>query len=309
VFGLKKSTNSYRFISPVVSLGNNHKKKKRFVNIGGILFHHFQKELKKGKKTGTFFCWPLFFHEKAPQHSDTYSFPLFRYEKTTYKKSGYIIWPLYNYSFKKNGGYNYSFLYELFERRKDIRKRGIYAGAIDNGESITQNVTKIFMLGKIRSGVMYKQNHFPIPEEIKEKNGCLDKDKINVHTNLWKTYANKNWYRQKYKTVKTPITFSYKWYENERGSFDILYWLYESKWTAAHKNKPEKSERKILWWFMNYKKTGKNVSLDVFPFITYDKVPGEEISQFSVFWRLFRWREEKEKRALDLLFIPFRWGK
>jgi len=279
VFDLKKSTNSYSFISPVVSFGNNLKKKKKFVNIGGMVFHHSRDKLKKEIATDTAFFWPLFFHKKSQQYSDTYSFPLYRYKKTTYDKSGYVIWPLFDYSFKNNGGYNYSFLCELFKRRKNVRKRGTNEGGVGDKEPVTQNITKVFLVGKIRSGVKYKQN-----------------------------YANKNWYRQKYTIAKTPLIFSYKWYEKERGSFDILYWLYESKWNTSYKNQPEKVERKILWWIMNYNRTGENVSLDVFPFITYDKVQEEEISQFSVFWRLFRWREEKEKRMLDILFIPIRWG-
>ena len=89
----------------------------------------------------------------------------------------------------------------------------------------------------------------------------------------------------------------------------ILFWLYDSKWIAAEKDSFENTHRRVLWRLMDYEKSGENVSVDIFPFITYDKIPEEDISQFSVLWRLFRWREEKEKRALDILFIPFRWGK
>ena len=268
LFCLNKFKNKFSFYSPIISYGESYKNENKFLNIAGIAFH---------------------------------------YNKTENETRGGVLWPLYEYSFNKNGSSSHSFLLDFVKKRKTIKKRQYYDGAIDNTETLTQKVTKTFILENFKAGIRCEKVGFPIPQKLRGKNGCLSRTKIKENEEVWKDYAKKNWWIQKYTKATIPLLFSYKWYEKSYSHFDIFCWLYESDWNAAYRNKPEKVERKILWWIMNYNRKGENVSLDVFPFITYDKLPKEEISQFSVFWRLFRWREEKEKRMLDILFIPLRW--
>ena len=270
IFDFKKSNKKYRLVTPIVSFGKNYIKKDKFLNIAGIVFH---------------------------------------YNKNVNRTTGGVVWPLYEYDFHKNGGSLHSFLLGFFEKKRKIRKRQYYDGALDNNETLTQKVIRTFIFKNFKSGIRCKNIGFPIPQKLRDKKGCLSQAKIKENEREWKNYAKKNWWKQKYTEAKIPLLFSYKWYEKKSIKFSALLWLYQSEWYDGSKNQPEKCQKKILWWLMNYNRNGGNVTLDVFPFITYDKTPVKKIKQFSVFWRLFRWREEKEKRMLDVLFIPFRWGK
>ncbi len=303
LFYYNKSSNNYKFISPV-SFGKN--KEKKFFNLFGPVFHSSWN--KKMKNINV--CWPLFSCYRDENKSEIYSFPLFNYEKNKSEKSGSILWPLYNYKFKKDGSYNH-FIFPLAGRGHNVRERRILEGKTDSKETTTQNWTWILPFTYWNNKICYERDFsVPIPDEIRLK----DEDRINwekiiVETNAWKSYASKHY--KPYKRIRRgsfPF-FSYLEKENISSEFRILFWLFDSKWTAAKKDFLENTHRRILWRLMDYEKSGENVSMDIFPFITYDKIPEKEISQFSVFWRLFRWREEKEKRALDILFIPFRWGK
>ena len=265
IFGFKKSNKKYRLITPIVSFGKNYTKEDRFLNIAGIVFH---------------------------------------YKKTKNRTQGFALGSLYEYNFNKNGSFCHSFLFDSVKKRRSIRKRRYYDGAIDNNETLTQKVTKTFIFRNFTSGTRVRQIGFPVPKELKGKDNSLSIEKIKEYPEIWEKYAKKNWWKQKYFTAKVPLLFSYKWNEKQYSKFDILYWLYESNRYEGGKGKSEKVQKKVLWWFMNYNRKGENVSLDVFPFITYDKIPEKEIKQFSVFWKLFRWRKEKDKRALDILFIP-----
>ena len=341
VFASINDKNGEEILTPLVSFGR--RKKAKFINLLGIGYNRFVNTEKNYNRTDI--IWPLFNHTYNKGKTKTYLFPLFRlnrltnqfeffspvvsfgknrhsgnkfiniagiifhYGKTEKYVKGSVFWPLYEYTFYKNGSANHSMLFDFIERDKNIYKRSIYDGAVNDNETITQKFARVFIFDNFKSGVRCKSNYLPVPKALQDTNGILCESKIKEHPEIWQKYAKKNWWRQKYLTMKIPLIYSYKWYEKERAHFDILYWLYESDWTAKSKNKPEKISRKFLWRIMNYNRAGNKIALDVFPFITYDKAPEKEITQFSFFWRLFRWRTEKEKRALDILFIPIRWEK
>jgi len=186
----------------------------------------------------------------------------------------------------------------------------MWEGRTDSKETTTQNWTWIMPFTYWNKRTYYEKDYsIPIPNEIKSyKGNGIDWKKAKVHTNIWKTFAKKHYKPYIQARYGSFPFFSYSEKEKISSKFSILLWLYDSKRTAAKKDSLEKTHNRVLWRLMDYEKYGENASIDVFPFITYDKVPEEEISQFSVFWRLFRWREEKEKRMLDILFVPLRWG-
>ena len=265
ILDYKKSEKKYRIITPIISYGRSYKNENKFFNIGGIVFH---------------------------------------YNKTKNATRGLFLWPLYEYDFNRNGSSSHSFILTLFERKKRIKKLDYHNGAISGDETITQRMARAFIFKNFRLGEKIKKNYLPAPEELLNTNGVISKEKIKLHPNIWKKYAKENWWRQKYITLKFPLIFSYQWYEKENTHFDILYWLYESDWHAREKYRSESSRKRILWWLMDYNRKGEDVSLDIFPFITYDKNKKEEITQFSFLWRFFRWRKAKQRSEMDILFIP-----
>ncbi|MDD4872647.1 MAG: hypothetical protein PHR77_19015 [Kiritimatiellae bacterium] len=67
--------------------------------------------------------------------------------------------------------------------------------------------------------------------------------------------------------------------------------------------KDEYTRARILWRLWHYERSNDDVSVDVFPAITYDRKSGK-FRKVSFLWRFFRYeRDEKGKKA-DIIFIP-----
>ena len=60
---------------------------------------------------------------------------------------------------------------------------------------------------------------------------------------------------------------------------------------------------RVRWRMWHYERAGDEVSVDVFPAVTYDR-RGNEFKKVSFLWRLFRYERDKDQRKLDLLFLP-----
>lgn|GEM_PF-3182549 len=306
LFGTLMGSNVHRVVTPLVSV--SHSEKDRFVNVLGPMFNYAWNDDDKYKRTDV--VWPLFTFKRAEKERTITSFPLGRYKKTDAKKEGFILWPLYNFEYETNKSY-YNLIFPLAGKGHKIRERRIWEGRTNSKETTTQNWAWIMPFNYWNKSTRFEKDHsVPIPPEIKsEKGNRIDWNKARIFKTAWKNFAKKRYkpyLRTKYGSF--PF-FSYSNKENIESKFRILLWLYDSKWTAAKKDSPEKTHNRVLWRLVDYEKCGETVSVDIFPFITYDKIPEEEVSQFSIFWRLYRWRKEKEKRALDILFIPFRWGE
>jgi len=62
--------------------------------------------------------------------------------------------------------------------------------------------------------------------------------------------------------------------------------------------------RRVLWRFWHYERLNGEVSVDSFPFITYDRKP-DGFRKTSFAWRVFRYETHPDgSRKLDLLFVP-----
>ena len=113
----------------------------------------------------------------------------------------------------------------------------------------------------------------------------------------------------------------YEWHSRERagglpaqeperkGDFRLLLWLYD--WRAREGTDFWDDEAyhayrrsRVLWRVLHDERLDGDRSLDVFPFITWDR-RADGGRQFSFLWRLFRTARTAEgERKLDVLFIP-----
>jgi hypothetical protein len=99
-------------------------------------------------------------------------------------------------------------------------------------------------------------------------------------------------------TTKEPSLYSH-------GS--LLLFLYDYK----HEKTPASSDtgatdytrRRILWRLWHYERLNNDVSIDIFPAITYDS-KANGFHKASFLWRLFRYENGPNGKKLDLLFIP-----
>jgi hypothetical protein len=90
----------------------------------------------------------------------------------------------------------------------------------------------------------------------------------------------------------------------------LLYPLYDTKrnCVAADGKTPalDYTRRRVLWRVWHYEKRNGDVSVDLFPFITYD-ARTDGFRKTSFLWRLYRYEKSQSgKVSFDLLFIPLR---
>ena len=106
------------------------------------------------------------------------------------------------------------------------------------------------------------------------------------------------------RTVKFDYATKKKISDEENGESGLLCnFLWHSKHEASKGH--EYDMKSILWRFWHYEKLNGDVTVDSFPFFTYDsKTNG--FSKTSLLWRLFRneYDPKTDKRSVDVLFIP-----
>ena len=107
-----------------------------------------------------------------------------------------------------------------------------------------------------------------------------------------------------YRTVKFDYATKKKISDEENGESGLFCnFLWHSKHEASKGH--EYDMKSILWRFWHYEKLNGDVTVDSFPFFTYDsKTNG--YSKTSLCWRLFRneYDPKKDKRKVDVLFVP-----
>jgi hypothetical protein len=88
----------------------------------------------------------------------------------------------------------------------------------------------------------------------------------------------------------------------ERGQFDLLWRLYNSK-RIAEPGEPKRTTRRVLWHLYRSDSEGERTSVDVFPFIAYDR--GPELKKFSFLGGFVGYERREDARTFKLLYIPF----
>jgi hypothetical protein len=97
----------------------------------------------------------------------------------------------------------------------------------------------------------------------------------------------------------------------EQEDSSLLLALYDTKREvesgAGTTAKPlDYTRRRILWRVWHYEKRNGDVSVDIFPAITYD-THTDGFSKTSFLWRLFRYEKRPDGGVdFDLLFLPLK---
>jgi len=92
--------------------------------------------------------------------------------------------------------------------------------------------------------------------------------------------------------------------------FSILGRLYDYRESLTHEEGEETETHvrsRVLWRMVHYEREDEQETLDLFPFVTYDRDRATGFRKFSFAWRLVRYeRGHDGSLKLDLLFIPVR---
>ena len=243
---------------------------------------------------------PLFFYwSDADGHWQAFAlFPFFSlFDKND---SGFWFWPLCGYS------------------QNQHTKRGFALWPVFTWlRSATANATTVFPLFSWRD---WDSSQAPNKKPERESKGwslwCLPTffaDRYQYHTPRpadtaeippeFQEHRYGLWPLWKYRQQAAPVR------EYRQTEFSLLYWLYDYCAVAGApqpKQDPQDTTRAcILWHIMHYEREAGRKTLDIFPFITWDRKPDTDFTKFSFVWRLFRYqREDDHSLQLDLLFLP-----
>ena len=93
--------------------------------------------------------------------------------------------------------------------------------------------------------------------------------------------------------------------EEVDGALLLLLYDYQRKVRKADEKREgdDYTRARVLWRLWHYERANGNVSVDVFPAITYDKKT-DGFKKLSFLWRCFRYESGPKGKKLDLLFVP-----
>lgn len=284
VYGRLSGINTSGFITPLVSAG--HLDDTKFFNLLGILYHR---------------TWNT---EQSNQYTHLL-YPLFSHYTSKYRTEANIVWPLFSYKRYDTDSYSAT-LFPLASYSHDSVERLEELGyqLRMNRPQIQQSLWIMpWILNK--TGIQYTEDEtVPIQQELLTDQQGIGSGQIQDNTNSRKTVAEKQYVPHDYRLNSFWPLWKYERAEGAQTEFYVLKWLYSYNWTYRQDN----ARSRVLWRLMTYDRVGNDYSIDIFPFITYDRNPDKDFSQFSVFWKVYRYEKDKNRRKLNLFFIPFSWG-
>jgi len=210
-------------------------------------------------------------------------FPLFSYRKTEEDKlSGTYLWGRFN----RNDRESASSLFPVYSYKNHgpIDAMGAQAKAYSVAGKEFWSLPFCWYRNKVQSWPVYEKG-----SRTDETRRMIEKG--NGFFPLWSYSSTKNM---------------------ETGRIDssggLLFWLFDSKYEKYPERDHEYARKRILWRVYHYEKLNGDVSVDMFPFITYDKKKDGK-KHFSFMWRVFSYQKKDDGLKVHVLFIPFGKGK
>ena len=207
--------------------------------------------------------------------------PLYSHErgKSDGRKEGYVLWPLVNYRFgPKRDKFSIAFLFDYTSRFGSHKRK-------DGVETRTYSKS----LGALMLFSRKSRRRTEISPADGSETVVLD-EKRNMFFPLW---YNKESQRE----------------DSTKRDFNILGWLYDyrRRISPAGDDVPEEdyARHRVLWRLYHGERRKDHTSIDIFPFITYDRKRETGFKKISFAWRIFRYqRDEDGSKKVDLLFLP-----
>ncbi len=92
--------------------------------------------------------------------------------------------------------------------------------------------------------------------------------------------------------------------DERRSNGHVLWLLYRWSGQEGVEGEEDWARRRVLWKLWDWERRGEDVSLDIFPGVTWDS-KADGYRKASWLWRLFRWERDAQGRtSVDVLFIP-----
>lgn len=268
---------------------------------------------------------PLYYYED----DDLFYTPLFGWNREGEDHFTYPLTPLLGI---RSGAHSGSWLFPLYSWKRnsesgDINCRYLWGGYERSGETSESGMFPLFNYRR-RGDVTEASNDEAAAGTYGKRFWCLPicwyRNEAHVYPQRWKPDARGEAKQRKvlrqdkrhgafplwrYKHEDFPVTGK----SHVDGSLLLLLYDYlrlsEPTGEAGVEAEDEEYVRaRVLWRLWHYERRNEDVSVDVFPAITYDR-RGEEFKKVSFLWRCFRYERSAEGKKMDLLFLPLLRGK
>ena len=215
------------------------------------------------------------------------------------KYSGGWIFPLFSHRRnRKTGAVSGTFLWGTYRRHKGKSRSGLFplynydnAGSI---ESASEHPTRRATYGKkffsfpacwYRNQLIVRPDRRP---QAKDKATVTTARRAHGIFPLW-SYSSRKAREEQNELVK--------------GSILLALYDYKRKIHTGDEETNDYTRARILWRLWHYERSDGDVTVDLFPAITYDRKK-DGFKKISFLWRLFRYESDKNGRKLDLLYVP-----
>jgi hypothetical protein len=302
----EKDGNVSRIIPPLLSGYSRHGDSRSLTLLAGLSSHQW------GDGSSSGYTLPLYEYGK-----DHFFTPVVGWKKSD---AGGFVYPLTPLVGVRTGEESGGWLFPLFSYRKDrsdnLSGTYLWGGFWKNEKSSGSGIFPVYS---------YK-NHGPIDRLSGSEDGYAVAGKEFVSLPFC-------WYRNMVRSLPSyeedgktdrmtkvaqkgngffPL-WSYSSNEDlSKGLIDssgsLLLWLFDSKYEKQPLDSHEYVRKRVLWRLYHYERLNGDVSVDVFPFITYDKRTDGQKS-FSFMWRFLSYQKKKDGVKVHVLFIPFGKGK
>jgi hypothetical protein len=244
-----------------------------------------------------------------------------------------VLGPLFHYARQPNGDRQWHAFYPFASLYRKEGKQGFRCWPLYHGwRTNTGDRSGGYALWPLITWKRYPErrstNVFPVFTSVRR--WVREKDGVEDATRDSRTYVFPTFWRKSYVQTRTergdprvtstrqsnrlwPL-WRYRAHtvgeNDEEAEFGLLGWLYDyrrqRKMLAPDATQADEYVRaRILWRLMHYERLNRHSTLDVFPFITYDRRRDTGFKKVSFAWRLFRYEcDGKGGRKLDVLFLP-----
>ena len=104
--------------------------------------------------------------------------------------------------------------------------------------------------------------------------------------------------------VRFDLASGRKELDRREADYHVLGLLYRRTERRGVPEEPDRVRHRVLWKLWDWERKGEEVSLDMFPGVTWDS-RADGYRKAAWLWRLFRWEKDAEGRtSVDVLFIP-----
>ena len=302
--------NERMFLSPLVS--RQHKGDEGFLNLAAMLFHHAYDGKEQDywlawpfahvgwdEKSTTHHLFPLYYHRRGDDGSRTFRPLVFGRYLRSADGSKDLGFPLAGVQWGGPDGRAKAGVFPLFQW---ARRRWKETKEDKKSGKKTEVARREWSLGLPRIIPLFRS------EWSEEVATPLDDPEEFVTTRRTREWGLFPLWRYELKTREFKAEGRQRPPRRE-GDFSLLGWLYD--WRVREgsemwddKEYHEHVRSRVLWRAMHYESLDGDRSLDLFPFVTWDRKK-DGSRHVSFFWRLFRAERRADGgRKLDVLFIP-----